>query len=58
MANTVSVAYLIPVFGILWGYIFLDEIITSTMLIGGAGIFIGVALTTSSAGKITVKITE
>jgi drug/metabolite transporter (DMT)-like permease len=58
VANTVSVAYLIPVFGILWGYIFLDEVITSTMLIGGAGIFIGVALTTSSAGKITVKITE
>jgi len=51
VANTVSVAYLIPVFGILWGYIFLDETVTSTMLIGGVGIFIGIALTTSPLGK-------
>lgn len=58
VANTVSVAYLIPVFGILWGYIFLDEVLTSGMLIGGAGIFIGVALTTSSAGKLSVKIAK
>ncbi|MGY8817760.1 MAG: DMT family transporter, partial [Pseudomonadales bacterium] len=51
VANTLSVAYLIPMFGILWGYIFLDEVVTSGMLIGGTGILIGVALTTSSAGK-------
>ncbi|PCJ42838.1 MAG: EamA family transporter [SAR86 cluster bacterium] len=58
VANTVSVAYLIPVFGILWGYIFLGESVTSGMLLGGAGIFIGVALTTSSVGKKRVKIVE
>lgn len=51
VANTVSVAYLIPIFGILWGYLFLDEVVTSGMLIGGVGIFIGIALTTGSIGK-------
>jgi drug/metabolite transporter (DMT)-like permease len=58
VANTVSVAYLIPVFGILWGYLFLDEAVTSTMLIGGLGIFIGIALTTSPMSKAASKIEE
>lgn len=56
VANTVSVAYLIPVFGIFWGYLFLDEVVTSAMLIGGVGIFMGIALTTNSAGKKGTKL--
>ena len=56
VANTVSVAYLIPVFGILWGYLFLDEVVTPGVLIGGVGIFIGIALTTNSAGKKGKKL--
>jgi drug/metabolite transporter (DMT)-like permease len=55
VANTVSVAYLIPIFGILWGYLFLDEVLTPGMLIGGIGIFIGIALTTNSAGRKSKK---
>ncbi|MFL2840617.1 MAG: DMT family transporter [Pseudohongiellaceae bacterium] len=58
VANTVAVAYLIPVFGVLWGYIFLDEVVTLDMILGGAGIFMGVALITSSAGKKRVKVAE
>ena len=56
VANTVSVAYLIPIFGIFWGYLFLDEVVTSAMLIGGVGIFMGIALTTHSAGKKGTKL--
>jgi drug/metabolite transporter (DMT)-like permease len=46
VSKTVSVTYLIPVFSMLWGYFFLNESITLTMLIGAAVIFLGVALTT------------
>jgi len=46
VVNTVSVAYLIPAFGILWGYIGLDEVITSEVLLGGGLIMIGVVLIT------------
>lgn len=45
-ARTISVTYLIPAFGILWGSLFLDEKVSLTMLIGGVVILLGVALTT------------
>lgn len=45
-AKAISVTYLIPAFGILWGAIFLNEKISLTMLLGGVVILIGVALTT------------
>jgi drug/metabolite transporter (DMT)-like permease len=45
-AKAISVTYLIPAFGILWGALFLDEKISLTMLLGGVVILIGVALTT------------
>lgn len=44
--RTMMVAYLIPVFGMLWGALFLHEAITPTMAIGGTIILAGVALTT------------
>ena len=46
VARTVIVTYLIPVFGMLWGFIFLDETITHSMLGGAALILSGIALTT------------
>ena len=46
VTKSVSVAYLIPVFGILWGAIFLDEALTVKMIFGGALILMGVFLTT------------
>lgn len=45
-AKAISVTYLIPAFGLFWGHIFLNEIITTSILIGCALILLGVALTT------------
>ena len=45
-ARAISVTYLIPAFGLLWGSIFLNEVITSSMIIGCGFILTGVALAT------------
>jgi len=45
-ARAISVTYLIPVFGIFWGVIFLDETISKGMLAACAVIFVGIALAT------------
>jgi drug/metabolite transporter (DMT)-like permease len=45
VARTVSVTYLIPVFGILWGALFLGEAIQFNMLAGGVLVLLGVAFT-------------
>lgn len=42
--NTVSVTFLIPLFALLWGAIFLGEGVTVRMLIGGAIVLVGIAL--------------
>lgn len=46
VTKTISVTYLIPLFGVLWGYLFLDEKISTEMLSGGALILLGVSFTT------------
>lgn len=45
-SRTVAVAYLIPVFGVAWGALFLGESFTLEMALGCAVILVGVALTT------------
>lgn len=50
-AKAISVTYLIPAFGLLWGALFLDETISLMMLIGGAVTLFGVALTTGFLQK-------
>ncbi|WP_448569920.1 DMT family transporter [Thalassotalea ganghwensis] len=45
-AKTISVTYLIPVFGLFWGVVFLNEIITPWMMVGCLLVLGGVALTT------------
>jgi drug/metabolite transporter (DMT)-like permease len=45
-ARTVTVTFMIPVFGVLWGALFLGELVTLRMLLGGTVILIGTALTT------------
>jgi drug/metabolite transporter (DMT)-like permease len=51
-SKTISVTYLIPVFGITWGIIFLGETINQWTIFGGALILLGVSLTT---GVIKLK---
>ncbi len=46
-----AVAFLIPVFGILWGALVLGEKVTPSMLAGGAVILFGTALVIGMIGK-------
>lgn len=45
-ANAVAVTYLIPIFAIVWGGVFLGEQVTGTMVAGCLVIFVGTALAT------------
>lgn len=47
-SKTLTVTYLIPVFGVFWGRIFLDERLTSDMAAGCTVILIGTALATGA----------
>ena len=49
--KTSTVAYFLPIFGIIWGNLFLDEIITTSVVFGCATILIGVFLATSKKIK-------
>lgn len=44
--STLTVTFLIPVFGILWGCIFLGETLSSSMVVGSCVIILGTALVT------------
>ena len=45
-APALTVTFLIPVFGVLWGHMFLDEAIGWHTLAGGAIVIAGTALST------------
>jgi drug/metabolite transporter (DMT)-like permease len=42
--GALTVTYLIPVFGVLWGFLFLNETVTLAMLSGGALVVLGTIL--------------
>ncbi len=42
--NTVSVTFLIPLFAMLWGAVFLGEQVSAQMVLGGAIVLVGIAL--------------
>lgn len=48
--NAVSVTFLIPLFAILWGALFLGEAITAQMVIGGGIVLVGIALALGLVG--------
>ncbi len=48
--NAVSVTFLIPLFAILWGALFLHEAITAQMVAGGAVVLVGIALALGLVG--------
>ena len=54
--KTSIVAYFLPVFGILWGYIFLDEKISTSVVIGCFVVLIGIFLATSNNNKLPKRI--
>jgi len=49
--NAVSVTFLIPLFAILWGALFLSEAITAQMVAGGAIVLVGIALALGLVGR-------
>lgn len=50
--GAMAVTYLIPLFGMIWGALFLGERVTTPMLLGGSLILLGVAVTTGAAGML------
>lgn len=44
--KAITVAFLIPMFGVLWGWLFLNEPVTTLMLAGAVLVIAGLALTT------------
>ncbi len=51
-AKAISVGYLVPLFGIIWGILFLNETLSLQTMTGGVLILFGVALTTGVAGRL------
>ncbi|MDU0353786.1 DMT family transporter [Paraglaciecola aquimarina] len=51
--RAITVAYLVPVFGVMWGVIFLQEKVTISMSVGASLVLFGVALTTG-----VIKLTK
>ena len=49
-ARALSVTFLIPLFGVLWGYLFLGEALTINMLLGGSLILGGTWLAMRATG--------
>ena len=45
-AKAISVTFLIPVFGLLWGGLFLGEVVSAAMLVAGTVVLLGTALAT------------
>ena len=50
-AKAITVAYLVPLFGIVWGILFLQEHLSAQTILGGVMILLGVALTTGMLNK-------
>ena len=50
-ASALTVTFLIPVFGVLWGYLFLDEIVGWHTLAGASIVLLGTALVTGFSLK-------
>ena len=53
--KTVTVTYLIPVFGVLWGYVFLGETVSGRMVAACAVILLGTSLATGAVGRGVVS---
>lgn len=54
--GAMAVTYLIPLFGMVWGGVFLGERVTAPMLVGCAFILAGVAITTGAYGLLMTRL--
>lgn len=54
-AKAITVTYLVPVFGMIWGLVFLHEPITAGMIAACLVVFLGVALATGTAPAAAVQ---
>ena len=50
--RAITTTYLIPLFSIFWGSLFLGETLTMAMFLGGVTVLLGVALTTGRSSQI------
>jgi drug/metabolite transporter (DMT)-like permease len=48
-----TVTYIIPLFGVMWAWLLLDEALTPSMAVAGALILSGVALSQTRSGRRT-----
>jgi drug/metabolite transporter (DMT)-like permease len=55
-ANSMTVAYLIPIFGVLWGFLFLNEPVTPSFLLGGSIVLVGTVLVTWASKPSSKRI--
>lgn len=54
-ANAITVAYLVPVFGVIWGMLFLNERLSPSMWFGAFLVLLGVILTTGLHKRFATK---
>ena len=54
-SKALTVGYLVPLFGVLWGYIILDESLSTKALFGGGLVLLGVMLATNILVKLKRK---
>lgn len=55
VTKTVAVTYLIPLFAVLWGVVFLGERVSMSMVLGGGSVLLGVSLTTGVFHRLRRK---
>lgn len=55
-SKSMTVTFLAPVFGVFWGWLWLDEIISRHVLVGGAVIILGTTLATGLLGSRKKKL--
>jgi drug/metabolite transporter (DMT)-like permease len=54
-SRTLTVGYLVPLFGVLWGYVILNESLSPTELMGGGLVLVGVMLATNILARFKRK---